>query len=81
VTLTVTASGSGTLSYQWRKGGVAISGATASSYTIAGVASGDAGSYDVVVTNANGSITSNAVALNVTTTTTSAPALRCTTPR
>jgi hypothetical protein len=72
VTLTVTASGSGTLSYQWRKGGVAISGATASSYTIAGVASGDAGSYDVVVTNANGSITSNAVALNVTTTTTSA---------
>jgi hypothetical protein len=72
VTLTVTASGSGTLSYQWRKGGVAISGATASSYTIASAASGDAASYDVVVTNANGSVASTAVALDVTTTTTSA---------
>jgi len=72
LTLTVTASGSGTLSYQWRKGGVAISGATASSYTIASVASSDAGGYDVVVSNANGSVTSNTVALDVTTTTTSA---------
>ena len=72
VTLTVTASGSGTLAYQWRKGGVVIGGATASSYTIASAAASDAGNYDVVITNANGSVTSNAVALDVTSTTTSA---------
>jgi len=72
VTLSVTASGSGTLSYQWRKAGSAIAGATASSYTIATVASADAGSYDVVVSNSAGSVTSNAVTLGVTSTTTSA---------
>jgi hypothetical protein len=72
VTLTVTASGSGTLQYQWRKGGSAISGATASSYTIASAAATDAGSYDVVVSNTLGSATSNAVTLDVTTTTSSA---------
>lgn len=66
VTLSVTATGSGTLAYQWRKGGVAIDGATASSYTIAGATVNDGGSYDVVVTNANGSVTSNAVTLSVT---------------
>lgn len=72
VTLTVSASGSGTLAYQWRKGGAAIAGATASSYTIASAASTDAASYDVVVTNANGAATSNPVAIDVTATTTSA---------
>ncbi|QJE01064.1 DUF3500 domain-containing protein [Massilia forsythiae] len=71
VTLSVVASGSGTLSYQWRKGGTAIAGATSSSYTIASVASTDAGSYDVVVTNANGSTASSAVTLSVSTTTAS----------
>jgi hypothetical protein len=71
VTLAVTATGSGTLAYQWRKGGVAISGATASSYTIAGVTAASAGSYDVVVTNANGSATSSTVTLDVTSTTAS----------
>jgi hypothetical protein len=71
VTLTVSASGSGTLAYQWRKGGTAISGATASSYTIASVAATDAGTYDVVVSNANGSVTSNSVAIDVTSTTAS----------
>lgn len=49
VTLRVTATGGGTLSYQWRRGGVAIPGATGASYTIAGAAAGDAGTYDVVV--------------------------------
>jgi hypothetical protein len=72
VTLTVTASGSGTLQYQWRKGGSAISGATAGSYTIASAAAADAGSYDVVISNTLGSATSNAVTLDVTTTTSSA---------
>lgn len=71
VTLTVTASGSGTLAYQWRKNGVAISGATAGSYAIASAAATDAGSYDVVVTNSLGSVTSSAVTLDVTASTSS----------
>ena len=51
---TVTATGSGTLSYRWRQGGANISGATAATFSIASVASGDAGSYDVIVTNSLG---------------------------
>lgn len=65
VTLTVVASGTAPLTYQWRKGGVAISGATAATYTISAAASGDAGSYDVVVTNSAGSATSTAAVLTV----------------
>ena len=72
VTFSVTASGSGTLTYQWRKAGSAIGGATASSYTIAQVAAADAGSYDVVVTNSSGSATSSAATLSVTAATVSA---------
>jgi hypothetical protein len=66
---TVAATGSGTLSYQWRKGGTAISGATSTTYTIDSVASSDAGSYDVVVSNSYGSTDSSTATLTVTTTT------------
>jgi hypothetical protein len=69
VTLTATATGSGSLSYQWRRAGTAIAGASASSYTIASAAAGDAGSYDVVVTNASGTTASKALTLAVTTST------------
>jgi hypothetical protein len=65
VTFSVTATGTAPLSYQWRKNGSSISGATGSSYTIASVTMGDAGSYDVVVTNGCGSATSNAAVLTV----------------
>ena len=65
VTLTVAASGTPTLTYQWHKGGVNIGGATSSSYTIGTVAAGDVGSYRVVVTNSAGSATSTAAALGV----------------
>ena len=37
------------LTYQWRKDGTEINGATASSYNIAPVGNNDAGSYDVIV--------------------------------
>ena len=50
----VTASGPAPLSYQWRKDGAAISGATASSYAIASVTRADAGVYSVKVSNAKG---------------------------
>ncbi|HRO17927.1 MAG TPA: immunoglobulin domain-containing protein, partial [Ferruginibacter sp.] len=67
VTFTVTATGTN-LTYQWRKGGVDINGATASSYTISSVVSGDAGSYDVVVSNGGcTSATSVAATLTVNT--------------
>ena len=62
----VTATGSVPLGYQWRKGGVPISGATASTLAIASTAAGDAGSYDVVVSNARGTATSGAATLTVT---------------
>jgi hypothetical protein len=61
----VNASGSGTLAYQWKKSGGAISGATSSTYSLAATTA-NAGSYSVAVSNAAGSVTSNAVALAVT---------------
>jgi len=71
-TFSVTASGSGTLTYQWYKGSTAISGATSSSYSISSVASSDAGSYYVTVTNSGGTTTSSTATLTVGTTTTAA---------
>lgn len=51
--------------YQWRKGGINIGGATSSSYTINSVGAGDAGNYDVVLTNTCGPVTSSMAALTV----------------
>jgi hypothetical protein len=64
---TVVATGNGTLTYQWRKGGVNITGATSATYTIASVTATDAANYDVVVTGSCGSVTSSAVSLTVNT--------------
>jgi len=63
---TVVASGTSPLTYTWKKDGTGITGATSATYTIASVATGDAGSYTVVVTNSAGSATSNAATLTVT---------------
>lgn len=63
VTLSVDAFGVPPLSYQWRKNHTPISGATSSTYTVASVGSSTAGYYDVVVTNAYGSATSDAAAV------------------
>ena len=65
VTFAVTASGNPTPTYQWKKGGVDISGATGASYTIASVAVGDAASYTVAVSNSEGSVVSNPAVLTV----------------
>ena len=72
VTFSVTADANGTpLNYQWRKGGVDISGATSSAYMITGVTTGDAGSYDVVISSSAGfacdSVVSTAAALTINT--------------
>ncbi|MFI5335262.1 MAG: immunoglobulin domain-containing protein [Opitutales bacterium] len=61
----VTATGSGTLSYQWYQGVSPISGATSATYTINPAAAGDAGNYSVVVSSAYGSATSTTVSLTV----------------
>ena len=62
---TVAASGSPTPTYQWKKGGVNIAGATSTTYSIASTVAGDAGSYTVVATNSAGSATSTAATLTV----------------
>ena len=60
-TLAITATGTGPFTYQWYKGAAPIQNATASSYTIASTGSGDAGTYSVAVTDANGSTTTSGV--------------------
>ncbi len=65
-TFSVNATGSATLTYQWRKNGVAINGATSSTYTSPATLSADSGAqFSVVVTNAAGSVTSNSAALTI----------------
>ena len=54
-----------TLSYQWRKDGVDISGATEPTYTIHPVLPADAGVYDAVLTNNCGSLPSDPATLTV----------------
>jgi hypothetical protein len=66
-TFTVAATGAAPLSYQWQRGGSAITGATASSYTTAVTTAGDSGSvFAVVVTDAGGSTTSRDATLTAT---------------
>jgi len=65
-TFTVAAGGTAPLKYQWRKNGVNIAGATATSYTTPVTATSDSGSaFDVVVSNTAGSVTSAAATLTV----------------
>ncbi len=52
-------------SYQWKKNGSVIGGATGSSYTIAAAGPGDAASYTCVMTGAGGSQESTPGVLNV----------------
>lgn len=65
-TFSVSASGGGTVSYQWKKGasnlsnGGNVSGATTSSLTLSGVAAGDADTYTVTVSNEANSTTASA---------------------
>src|SRR5204863_366973 len=65
-TFTVTATGTAPLSYQWRKNGANIAGATSSSYTTPATTTSDSGStFIVVVSNSAGTATSNAATLTV----------------
>jgi hypothetical protein len=65
-TFSVTAAGTATLSYQWKKNGAAIGGATSATYTTPGTSSSDSGAqFTVTVTNGFGNATSNAATLTV----------------
>ena len=65
------ASGTATLTYQWRRGGIPlsngaeISGVTLATLTINPSKLADAGNYDVVVTNSCGTVTSTAATLTL----------------
>ncbi|MBU6955104.1 immunoglobulin domain-containing protein [Hahella sp. HN01] len=64
-TLNVSATGSGTLAYQWRKNGVAIPDAVKSYYDISAATMDDQGIYDVIVSNSTGSVVSNSAQVTV----------------
>ena len=64
VTFTVAATGSG-LTYQWRKGGVDLGGATSDTLTLNSVTRAASGVYSVVVTSGGSSTPSSAATLRV----------------
>jgi hypothetical protein len=51
--------------FQWRKDGIALGGRTATDLPILGFSAVDVGFFDVVVTNATGSVTSETAALSL----------------
>ena len=61
----VVAGGTSPLGYQWRLGGIPLSGATNASLSLTNIQPNQAGSYTVLVTNAYGSATSTVAALTV----------------
>jgi hypothetical protein len=62
----VTATGTAPLTYQWKKNGANISGATSASYTTPATTTADSGStFQVVVSNAAGNTPSSTVTLTV----------------
>jgi hypothetical protein len=65
VTFTVRAEGSSPLSYQWKKDGQAVPGATGAALTLSNLTRQDAGVYTVVVSNPAGSATSDPAELVV----------------
>lgn len=64
VTISATATGSG-LTYQWRHDGVGILSATTPTLVLTQLQLADSGSYDLVVSNESGSVTSDPVTLSV----------------
>ncbi|MGA3008462.1 MAG: choice-of-anchor tandem repeat GloVer-containing protein, partial [Opitutaceae bacterium] len=65
VTLSVSATGTGSLSYQWKLNGATISGATNPTLVLSNVNASNGGNYTVVVSNSAGSVTSSPVPVAV----------------
>ncbi|HEY3402532.1 MAG TPA: FG-GAP-like repeat-containing protein [Ohtaekwangia sp.] len=66
VTITASASGTAPFTYQWKKGGTDISGATSASLIFTSITTTDAGNYTCVITNSCGNFTTSASTLTVT---------------
>jgi sugar lactone lactonase YvrE len=64
-TFSVVAGGTAPFTYQWRRNGVTLGGATASSLSLSGVQVSAAGVYTAVVTNAFGNVTTSGAVLTV----------------
>ena len=62
----VSVTGTPSPTFQWRKEGVALPGATTATLALNNLQTGDAAGYDVVVTNAAGSVTSSVARLTLT---------------
>jgi hypothetical protein len=65
VTFTSATTGTPTITYQWKKNGTNISGATSASYSLTNVQTANNGNYTVVATNVAGSTTSSTATLTV----------------
>ena len=65
VLFSATVTGTAPLSYQWRRNGVGLPGATAASLSLTNVQWADAGSFDLVVSNSFGAVTSAVATLSV----------------
>lgn len=65
VTFTAAFAGRPTPTYQWRRGGVAIVGATSASYSFTTVLGDSGASFDCVATNTAGTVTTNQAVLTV----------------
>ena len=65
VTLSVTATGTDPLTYQWKKNGDNIPGATSAVYILSSVTTSDTGGYQVVVSNSAGDQISNTARVGV----------------
>jgi hypothetical protein len=66
LTLSATAVGTPTPTYQWRKNGTAISGATNSTLYFPSLATSDSGTYSVIASNSAGIVKSSNSVLTVT---------------
>ncbi len=60
VVLSVAATGQGMLTYEWRRNGTNLAMGNGTTYTISNAATNDTGTYDVIISNAIGSVASGA---------------------
>ncbi len=65
VSLTVAASGSGSLQYQWYKDGASVNGAVAATLELNPALAGDTGDYHCLVTDQNGSLASPTMTVTI----------------
>ncbi|MEO6246521.1 MAG: immunoglobulin domain-containing protein, partial [Opitutaceae bacterium] len=66
VSLSIAANGSPAPTFQWFKGGVAMSGSTGSTLSLVNLTSNDNGTYSVAATNTFGSAMSSSITMTVT---------------